>query len=336
MDTHYRVFISSPFKDLEKERIILAQTLLKKGCAPTGMEWFPAVDEVQFSYIKQVIDDADYFVLLLGGLYGTIAIDGKSYTEKEYDYAVAQGKKVIALVQRNPENCETDDDRKMKFAKFHKKVTKERLVNFWSKPEELSGHLAISLDYTIKNYPAKGWIRCESEKCNIRLPFVDINSAVASLRIEQIKTIHIMASGTSTYIPIVRKLLISANGNSRDTVDVYICFRLGTNSARIESLKNLYDIWWNNLKAEFPEVKFHFIPQIDFKNSFRGLVINREIGLVGFYVRVHENTIGTLDDCIFVNKSTDVGRYVLDYFLKCFKNQPESQSLKECIEQIGK
>ena len=41
------------------------------------MEWFPGIDEEQFKYIKQVIDDSDYYVLILGGLYGTIASDGK-------------------------------------------------------------------------------------------------------------------------------------------------------------------------------------------------------------------------------------------------------------------
>ena len=83
MNKRYQVFISSTFKDLEKERILLTQVLLKKGYFPAGMEWFPSIDEEQFEYIKQVIDDSDYYVLILGGSYGSIASDGKSYTEKE-------------------------------------------------------------------------------------------------------------------------------------------------------------------------------------------------------------------------------------------------------------
>ena len=55
MDVRYQVFISSTFHDLESERKILTQALLRIGCFPTGMEWFPAVDEEQFNYIKQRI-----------------------------------------------------------------------------------------------------------------------------------------------------------------------------------------------------------------------------------------------------------------------------------------
>lgn len=95
MNIRYQVFISSTFVDLEKERNSLTQMLLKKGCFPAGMEFFPAIDEEQFEYIKRAIDDTDYYVIVLGGLYGTIAPDGKSYTEKEYDYAVKHGKESL-------------------------------------------------------------------------------------------------------------------------------------------------------------------------------------------------------------------------------------------------
>lgn len=93
MNRRYQIFISSTVKDLEKERALLTQSILRKGYYPAGMEWFPGIDEEQFEYIKQVIDDSDYYVILLGGLYGTITSDGKSYTEKEYDYAIKKEKK---------------------------------------------------------------------------------------------------------------------------------------------------------------------------------------------------------------------------------------------------
>ena len=72
MNKRYQIFISSTFNDLEKERMLLAQNILRKGYYPAGMEWFHGIDEEQFEYIKQVIDDSDYYVLILGGLYGTI------------------------------------------------------------------------------------------------------------------------------------------------------------------------------------------------------------------------------------------------------------------------
>lgn len=333
MNTRYQIFISSTFKDLEKERKILTQTLLKKGCFPAGMEWFPAIDEEQFEYIKQVIDDTDYYVIVLGGLYGTISPDGKSYTEKEYDYALAQGKRIIALVQKNPTQNETEDDRKIKFLQFRRKVTSGRLVNFWDRPEELSGLLAISLDQTITKYPSQGWIRCDSDKCDARLQFVDINSAIPLLNFDRLEKIHIMASGTSSYIPVVKSLLKSNKG--RNIVHVYIHFRLGSNNERIALLENQYNVWWNNLKKEYPKLRFHFSCEKDFKSSFRGIIVNQQIGLVGFYVRLNNSTLGTMENCMFVDKNTDVGRYIISYFLKCFQGQHTHQALKACIEQLN-
>ena len=44
MDKKYQVFVSSTFKDLEKETNLLTHPLLRKGCFPACMELFPAVD----------------------------------------------------------------------------------------------------------------------------------------------------------------------------------------------------------------------------------------------------------------------------------------------------
>lgn len=335
MDVRYQVFISSTFRNFESERNLLTQALLKANCFPAGMEWFPAADEEQFNYIKQVIDASDYYVLVLGGLYGTIAPDGKSYTEKEYDYAVSIGKKIIALVQQNPTLIETDDDYKIKFAQFHKKVLNGRLVSLWSSTEELSTNMVTSLTYSIGKYPAQGWIRCNSADCDARLPFVEMNTAIDSLSLDKVETIHIMASGTLSYINVVRRIL-SYNADKTAEVDVYVCFRLGFNSERAELLRSRYSQWWNNLTGEYPHVRLHFICQNDFKNSFRGVIINQEVGAVGFYIRTGEATSGNLDNCILVDKKTDVGLYIMECFLKCFVVQAEYPTLEACVNQTMK
>lgn len=330
MYRRYQIFVSSTFKDLENERMLLIQTILRKGYYPAGMEWFPGIDEEQFEYIKQIIDDSDYYVILLGGLYGTISPDGMSYTEKEFDYALKRGKKIISMVQKNPKNVEVDDEKKIKYVQFHKKVIDNRLVSFWSNQAELTSKFATSLEDTIKRFPMQGWIRCNSELCEERLEFVDMNSKISSLNIKSVKTIHIMASGTSSYIPIV-KTLLKMNKRKNKMVDIYVYFRLGNDVNRIEYFKNQYDHWWNILKKEYSKINFHFICVDDFKISFRGIIINREMGLVGFYVRMNDTTLGTLEDSIFIDKNTNVGRYILTYCLKCFENQKAYPTLKSCI-----
>ncbi len=331
MYKRYQIFISSTFNDLKEERKVITQDILRKGYYPAGMEWFPGIDEEQFEYIKQVIDDSDYYVLILGGLYGSIASDGKSYTEKEYDYAIEKGKKVILMVQENPAFKEEDDERKIKFTQFHKKIIDTRLASFWKDQTELSSKFATNLELTIKKFPVQGWIRCNSDSCEERLEFIDINSKISSLKIASVKTIHIMASGTSSYIPIVKNLL-KINKYKSTVVNVYIYFRLGSDMQRIDYFRNQYDHWWNTLKKEYSKIKFHFVCVNDFKTSFRGVIINREIGLVGFYVRVNDTTLGTLEDSIYVDKNTNVGRYILSYCLRCFENQKEYPSLRSCVD----
>jgi len=71
MDKKYQVFVSSTFGDLRKERQAAIQALLRLGFIPAGMEFFTAVDEEQMVFIKKIIDDCDYYLLLIGGRYLT-------------------------------------------------------------------------------------------------------------------------------------------------------------------------------------------------------------------------------------------------------------------------
>ena len=81
----------------------MIQTVIESNCIPAGMELFPAADEEQLAFIKRVIDDGDYYLLIIGGRYGSVDETGVSYTEQEYDYAVARGLRVIALLHENPD-----------------------------------------------------------------------------------------------------------------------------------------------------------------------------------------------------------------------------------------
>ncbi|WP_182406710.1 DUF4062 domain-containing protein [Psychrobacter sp. GP33] len=174
MDKRYQVFVSSTFADLKDERSNVIQTLMEMDCIPAGMELFPALDEEQFEFIKKVIDDSDYYLLIIGGRYGSLSDEGVSYTEMEYDYAISKGIKVIALVHGSPEKLavekvEMDSTAQKKLQVFKKKVTTNRLVKFWNDAKELSGLVALSLPKTIKTYPAIGWIRGNEATDNTEL-----------------------------------------------------------------------------------------------------------------------------------------------------------------------
>lgn len=164
MTKRYQVFLSSTYADLKEERSKVIQTLMEMDCIPAGMELFPAIDEEQFEFIKKIIDDCDYYVLIIGGRYGSLTKDGISYTEKEYDYAINRGLKVLAFIHEKPDELavkksDIDPEIREKLKKFREKVADGRLVKFWNNSAELPGLLALSLSKTIKMYPAVGWVR---------------------------------------------------------------------------------------------------------------------------------------------------------------------------------
>ncbi|MCX5811141.1 MAG: DUF4062 domain-containing protein [Proteobacteria bacterium] len=167
MDKRYQIFVSSTYADLKQERQHVIQTLMEMDCIPAGMELFPAADEEQWQFIKSVIEDCDYYMLIIGGRYGSITSEGVSYTEKEYDYAIEQGLKVIALLHENPDDIpvnksDIDPDMQTRLKAFREKVASNRLVKFWNKAEELPGLVSLSLSKTIKMFPAVGWVRASA------------------------------------------------------------------------------------------------------------------------------------------------------------------------------
>lgn len=164
MDKRYQVFVSSTYADLKAERQHVIQALMEMDCIPAGMELFPAADEEQWEFIKKVIDDCDYYLLIIGGRYGSTTSDGISYTEKEFDYAVNKGLKIVALIHGATDDIpfgksEQDPELRDKLLNFKDKVMDGRLVKFWKAAEELPGLVALSLTKTIKMYPAVGWVR---------------------------------------------------------------------------------------------------------------------------------------------------------------------------------
>ena len=72
MDKKYQVFVSSTYVDLVDERREVLQALLELDCIPVGMEMFPAADDDQWTLIKRLIEDCDYYILVVGGRYGSL------------------------------------------------------------------------------------------------------------------------------------------------------------------------------------------------------------------------------------------------------------------------
>ncbi len=173
MEKRYQVFISSTFQDLQNARQEVSQALLRADCFPAGMELFPAADEEQFEFIKTIIDQSDYYILISAGRYGSIHPDtGLSYTEMEYDYAVKIGKPIIRLLHSDPFNelkgefIEKTDAGKTALETFRNKLSEKKLVKFWQSETELGAEVLHGLMHLKKTKPTSGWIRPENLPSN--------------------------------------------------------------------------------------------------------------------------------------------------------------------------
>lgn len=168
MERRFDVFVSSTYEDLIEERKEITQAVLECDCMPVGMEMFPASNLEQWEFIKKVIDKADIYLVVIAGKYGTPGRDenGKpmSYTEMEFNYALASGKPILAFEYKNidkltRDKVELDGEKAKALEVFRKKVQKDRIVKFYSNKDELKAHVLASLNNMKKQITTGGWIR---------------------------------------------------------------------------------------------------------------------------------------------------------------------------------
>lgn len=169
MDKKYSVFVSSTFEDLKDERQEVVNTLLQMDCFPIGMEYFNASDQTQWEMIKSLIDESDYYILIIAGRYGSVEpTSGKSYTQMEYEYARVKGVPTIAFIHEHPENIPSkfvENDHISELEQFKKEV-QNHMVKYWTSAKELSGQVSTSLHAAFKTHPRIGWMRADEKSSN--------------------------------------------------------------------------------------------------------------------------------------------------------------------------
>ncbi|OGI03959.1 MAG: hypothetical protein A2Y25_00995 [Candidatus Melainabacteria bacterium GWF2_37_15] len=189
MEKIYKVFVSSTYTDLQEARKEVLQALLDLNCIPVAMEGFPASNEEPWEFIKKVIEECDYYVLILGGRYGSCDKDGIGFIEKEYDYAIEKGIPIIAFPHKNPEklsrenSCKNDEEEE-KYKLFREKITK--LFRQWNTPEELRSQIYPSIIRLIKDHPRTGWVKADKISSEDSLAqILKLKNAIEELRKHQ-------------------------------------------------------------------------------------------------------------------------------------------------------
>lgn len=169
MERRYQVFISSTYLDLKDERRAVQEAILELDCFPAGMELFPASNEDAWTLIKGVIETSDYYLLVVGGKYGSIDEETSlSYTEKEFDFAVSIDKPVMAFLHGDTgsipaSKTELDPDSREKLEAFRDKVQSTKHIKYWATADDLAGKVSRSFTQMRKQFPAVGWVRGDIE-----------------------------------------------------------------------------------------------------------------------------------------------------------------------------
>ena len=162
----YQVFVSSTYEDLKEERQHVIQALLETKCIPLGMELFPAASVEQWELIKRVIEECDYYFVIVAGRYGSLNDSGVGYTDMEFEYAISIGKPVIGFYHKSPDNLpgaklEKTDAGRERLKSFTEKI-KKRLCRPWSSPAELGSAVKSAILNELEFNPKPGWIRADS------------------------------------------------------------------------------------------------------------------------------------------------------------------------------
>lgn len=169
MKKKYQIFISSTYKDLVEARGKVIEAILSLKHIPIGMENFTASNRNQWQYIKDVLKDCDYYVLIVGHRYGSIDSDtGISYTEMEFDFAKSLNIPILSFViDRNsmpllPDDRESHEHEEKLKGFISQKVRKGTLNSKdWTSPDHLASLVTASLVSEMEENPRTGWIRSD-------------------------------------------------------------------------------------------------------------------------------------------------------------------------------
>lgn len=170
MERRFDVFVSSTYDGLQDERKEVTQAILECDCIPVGMEMFPASNLEQWKFIKKVIDKSDIYLVIIAGKYGSLGKDdnGKKmgYTEMEFEYALKQGKPVLAFLVKEIAKLErgkteSDNDVMALLMKFRGKAMTGRLVKFYQNKDDLKAKVMGSLNQIKKQINSGGWVRAD-------------------------------------------------------------------------------------------------------------------------------------------------------------------------------
>lgn len=241
----FSIFISSTYEDLKNERQEIIGVALENGFIPVGMEQFHAAPASQWEVITKMIDECDFYLLIIGGRYGSIdEASNVSYTEKEYDYAKSKEIPVIVLIKR-PESITADKqdsgdskyEKQKRLESFKNKVMNDKQqVDFFGSVDDLKYAASATLRNAVGYAGTKaGWVRYRDVVDIINEEAEERNKANSGLSEQQQRVLENM------------KAILTEFGNRLTDVEKYQSTREKMPVATKEDIENLFRVEDNTL-----------------------------------------------------------------------------------------
>lgn len=162
VETRYQVFISSAFRDLVDERRAVVSALLELNCNPVGSDLYSIPAGEDWSPIRHLIEDCDYCLVVLGSNYRSLDLSALEAIEREYDFAVANGRPIMAFM-RPEDRIEPDAEGGYTAHAARLQAFRDRLeagtCRMWTTPYELGGAISRGCAQLIQSSPSQGWVR---------------------------------------------------------------------------------------------------------------------------------------------------------------------------------
>ena len=141
---HHLVYLASTAEGLELERYELERQLARHNMINVGFAYREDASPYDWNLVRQQIEKAELFVLLLGDSYGPMAPTGISFLHREFVHAQTLGKPIVSFVKNTlPERNLTEEQRRL--SGFHRVVTQQSPYKLWHLRDELMSHVRNTL-----------------------------------------------------------------------------------------------------------------------------------------------------------------------------------------------
>ena len=162
----YQVFISATFPDMQGARQALILPMLEHGLIPTGLDSAAADGNTLLPVIQKLIETSDYFILIVGGRYGTLSPMGLSEIHREYIFAATKRKPIIAFIHENPSALpeaqrEPTRDGQVRRDDFVRLLEEKVTCYRWSTEAGLNELAGKVIPHLMREHHAVGWVRAD-------------------------------------------------------------------------------------------------------------------------------------------------------------------------------